>query len=362
MSDLTRLQARVRGHPGGGPGARGRRGAGRAVAGEGVTAARGGGGAGGGRGSVTRPRQRAGGRAGRRRLAPGDAARARGGAARVTWGCGPGRGSPRPALEALAIVAYRQPITLPEINFLRGVSSAGVVRTLLERKLIGGGGAQAGGRARRCCTGPRRSSWYTSGCPICRLCPPGGGGDGGGRRRPVALERVQKLIARAGVCSRRDAEALIREGRVTINGGPPTWAPGRPREGRGQGRRQAPRPPPSGCATFLFYKPVKRDDHDRRPRGPADGPRLLPARQRSGSSRSGGWTTAPRGSCCSPTTASWRCASSHPRYGVLREYMAKVKGVPDARDVEPAAARHVASRGSRSCPTRWPTCAPRPAA
>ena len=41
------------------------------------------------------------------------------------------------ALETLAIIAYRQPITLPEINFLRGVNSAGVVRTLLERKLVG---------------------------------------------------------------------------------------------------------------------------------------------------------------------------------------------------------------------------------
>lgn len=40
------------------------------------------------------------------------------------------------ALETLAIIAYRQPVTLPEINFLRGVNSAGVVRTLLERKLI----------------------------------------------------------------------------------------------------------------------------------------------------------------------------------------------------------------------------------
>jgi segregation and condensation protein B len=40
------------------------------------------------------------------------------------------------ALETLAIVAYRQPITLPEVNFLRGVNSAAVVRTLLERKLV----------------------------------------------------------------------------------------------------------------------------------------------------------------------------------------------------------------------------------
>jgi len=40
------------------------------------------------------------------------------------------------ALESLAIIGYHQPITLPEINFLRGVNSAGVVRTLLERKLV----------------------------------------------------------------------------------------------------------------------------------------------------------------------------------------------------------------------------------
>lgn len=40
------------------------------------------------------------------------------------------------SLETLAIIAYRQPITGPEIQELRGVGSAGVVRTLLERRLI----------------------------------------------------------------------------------------------------------------------------------------------------------------------------------------------------------------------------------
>jgi len=40
------------------------------------------------------------------------------------------------ALETLAIVAHRQPVTLPEVNFIRGANSAGVVRTLLDRKLI----------------------------------------------------------------------------------------------------------------------------------------------------------------------------------------------------------------------------------
>jgi segregation and condensation protein B len=47
------------------------------------------------------------------------------------------------ALETLAIVAYRQPVTLPEINFLRGVNSAGVVRNLIERKLVRVAGRKA---------------------------------------------------------------------------------------------------------------------------------------------------------------------------------------------------------------------------
>jgi segregation and condensation protein B len=40
------------------------------------------------------------------------------------------------ALETLAIVAYRQPITGPEIQELRSVSSSGVLKTLLERRLV----------------------------------------------------------------------------------------------------------------------------------------------------------------------------------------------------------------------------------
>jgi segregation and condensation protein B len=42
----------------------------------------------------------------------------------------------RPLLETVAIIAYRQPITRPEIEQLRGVDSGGVLDTLLERALI----------------------------------------------------------------------------------------------------------------------------------------------------------------------------------------------------------------------------------
>jgi segregation and condensation protein B len=45
-----------------------------------------------------------------------------------------------PALETLAVVAYKQPITAPEIMEIRGVQGAGVLKTLLDRKLIAAGG------------------------------------------------------------------------------------------------------------------------------------------------------------------------------------------------------------------------------
>ena len=41
-----------------------------------------------------------------------------------------------PALETLAVIAYKQPVTLPEIQEIRGVNCAGVVKTLLEKRLI----------------------------------------------------------------------------------------------------------------------------------------------------------------------------------------------------------------------------------
>jgi segregation and condensation protein B len=40
------------------------------------------------------------------------------------------------ALETLAVIAYKQPITAPEITEIRAVNTAGVVATLLERRLI----------------------------------------------------------------------------------------------------------------------------------------------------------------------------------------------------------------------------------
>ena len=41
-----------------------------------------------------------------------------------------------PALETLAVIAYKQPVTGPEVQEIRGVNCAGVLKTLLEKRLI----------------------------------------------------------------------------------------------------------------------------------------------------------------------------------------------------------------------------------
>src|SRR6201998_4736794 len=48
-----------------------------------------------------------------------------------------------PALETLAVIAYKQPGTVPEINEIRGVESGGVSATLLDPKLITTAGRKA---------------------------------------------------------------------------------------------------------------------------------------------------------------------------------------------------------------------------
>jgi segregation and condensation protein B len=48
-----------------------------------------------------------------------------------------------PALETLAVIAYKQPVTVPEVSEIRGVDSSGVIATLLDRKLITTAGRKA---------------------------------------------------------------------------------------------------------------------------------------------------------------------------------------------------------------------------
>ena len=61
-----------------------------------------------------------------------------------------------PTLETLAIVAYKQPITRPEIEVIRGVSVDGILKNLLERELIKiAGQKEVAGRPYLYCTSRR---------------------------------------------------------------------------------------------------------------------------------------------------------------------------------------------------------------
>ena len=44
------------------------------------------------------------------------------------------------ALETLAVIAYKQPVTIPEIQDIRGVHASGVIKTLLDKKLVAAAG------------------------------------------------------------------------------------------------------------------------------------------------------------------------------------------------------------------------------
>ncbi|MEE9259201.1 MAG: SMC-Scp complex subunit ScpB [Nitrospinaceae bacterium] len=46
----------------------------------------------------------------------------------------------QPSLDTLSIIAYKQPLTRQEVEEIRGVDSSGVIRTLLEKKVIGPSG------------------------------------------------------------------------------------------------------------------------------------------------------------------------------------------------------------------------------
>ena len=167
-----------------------------------------------------------------------------------------------PALETLAVIAYKQPVTAPEIMEIRGVQGAGVLKTLLDRKLIAAAGRknvigkpilykttkefliQFGLKdltelpslkefeeIRRMAVSPTRRGAAAeppkpAGPDAAGPAPSRRRGAGsadltGTSRRPGGLmpeERLQKILSQAGVASRRKAEQIILEGRVTVNG------------------------------------------------------------------------------------------------------------------------------------------------
>jgi len=173
----------------------------------------------------------------------------------------------------------------------------------------------------------------------------------------MADERIQKLIARAGVCSRREAERLIAEGRVTVNGrvaGLGDQADGERDHIKLDGKLLR-RPEP--LRYVLLYKPrevmTTCDDPEERTTvvdlvRPRFRERLFPV---------GRLDYHSEGLIILTNDGELTERVTHPRHGVVREYHVKIRGdldegqlkkllggtVVDGRRVQPRTARRVSA-------------------
>ena len=139
------------------------------------------------------------------------------------------------ALETLAVVAYRQPVSRARVSAIRGVNVDGVMRTLLTRGLVEEAGTDHSSGAHLY----RTSSYFLErigvtsldDLPGARAVPPRPRRPRRprGRERPGVttpdldrdedgLVRLHKLLARSGVASRRKCEELMLAGEVTVDG------------------------------------------------------------------------------------------------------------------------------------------------
>jgi len=149
-------------------------------------------------------------------------------------------------------------------------------------------------------------------------------------------ERLQKLLAAAGFCSRRRGEELLRQGRVRVNGRPAGLGDqadavhdrievdGRPLQA------------PPAALTLLLNKPlgVLCTCHD--PRGRPTVLDLLPPPMRRGMGLHpvGRLDADSRGALLLSNDGELTLRLTHPRYGHRRSYRVWVRGIPDAEALQ----------------------------
>lgn len=169
--------------------------------------------------------------------------------------------------------------------------------------------------------------------------------------RGARLERLQKVLARAGVASRRASEQLIREGKVAVNGRTVTEMGLRvdPRRDRVTvaGRRLGPLPAPD--RHVLLHKPRGTITTRRDPRArktvyayvdESEGPLIYVGRLDRDA----------EGLLLFTSDGELAHRLTHPRYGVAREYRVLVEGPLDEERLRREAATGVQLEEGRSAP------------
>jgi len=150
----------------------------------------------------------------------------------------------------------------------------------------------------------------------------------------MAPERLQKILARAGIASRRKAEELIAGGLVTVNGKVASLgdkADAAVDSVKIDGKRV---PPPVPQRYVLLNKPPGYvstvSDPEHRPTV-ID---LVPPGLRKALVPVGRLDFQSEGLLLLTTDGEWAQRIAHPRYGCAKTYEVKVKGMPEERDVE----------------------------
>ena len=152
----------------------------------------------------------------------------------------------------------------------------------------------------------------------------------------MAQERLQKLIARAGLGSRREAERWIQEGRVTVNGKvvlqPGTQADAKRDRVAVDGK---PLPHAGAPAYYMLCKPArvitsKGDPHRRRDLGEW----LNPLKEVGRFFSVGRLDFNSEGLLLLTTDGELAHRLAHPRFGVAKRYRVKVSGVPGASELD----------------------------
>jgi len=164
-------------------------------------------------------------------------------------------------------------------------------------------------------------------------------------------ERLQKILSAAGVASRRTAETLIEQGRVTVNGKTVTALGTKADAGADDIRVDGRRVKAAGRRRYiLLYKPrgyiTTRSDPEQRPT-------VIDLLAKGGVREYvypvGRLDYDSEGLLLLTSDGDLAAHLTHPRHGIEREYEVRVKGVPDAHDLE-RLSRGISLEGRRTAP------------
>ncbi|MEB3302733.1 MAG: pseudouridine synthase [Cyanobacteriota bacterium] len=152
----------------------------------------------------------------------------------------------------------------------------------------------------------------------------------------MAQERLQKLIASTGLCSRRQAETLLRQGQVQVNGAVATLGDQADRGVDLIAIAGHPLPAPPAPLTLLLHKPAGVLCTCSDPRGRPTVLDLLPERWRrhSGLHPVGRLDADSRGALLLSNDGALTLRLTHPRYGHRKTYRVWVEGQPSSDTLE----------------------------